>query len=101
MKKINESFQCISCKKTIPPAEKTCRNHCPFCFTSLHVDGEIPWDRSAECREKMFPISYMLKNGDYKILFKCSKCGKEHRNKKATDDDMLILDKIIKENKEL
>ncbi|MBR6908559.1 RNHCP domain-containing protein [bacterium] len=19
-------------------AEKTCRNHCPFCFTSLHVD---------------------------------------------------------------
>ncbi|MBR2158323.1 RNHCP domain-containing protein [bacterium] len=19
-------------------AEKTCRNHCPFCFTSMHVD---------------------------------------------------------------
>ncbi|MBQ2600698.1 RNHCP domain-containing protein [bacterium] len=38
MKKINESFTCINCKKEIPLAAKTCRNHCPYCFTSLHVD---------------------------------------------------------------
>ena len=42
MKKINEPFVCIQCGKTVPLAKKTCRNHCPFCFTSLHVDGEIP-----------------------------------------------------------
>ncbi|NCQ81548.1 RNHCP domain-containing protein [bacterium] len=24
------------------PAQKTCRNHCPHCFVSLHVDGDVP-----------------------------------------------------------
>ncbi|PID34858.1 MAG: hypothetical protein CR971_01070 [candidate division SR1 bacterium] len=98
MKKINESFVCIGCGKEIPPAKKTCRNHCPYCFTSLHVDGEIPGDRSAECKGKMFPVEYFLKNGERKILFKCSVCGKEHWNKKAEDDDMtMLLSKIKRE----
>ena len=48
MKKINESFICIGCKKEIPQAAKTCRNHCPYCFTSQHVDGLIPGDRAAQ-----------------------------------------------------
>ncbi|MBQ5945300.1 RNHCP domain-containing protein [bacterium] len=26
----------------MPLAAKTCRNHCPYCFASLHVDGDIP-----------------------------------------------------------
>ncbi|MBR7037477.1 RNHCP domain-containing protein [bacterium] len=42
MKKINESFRCVNCGQEIPLAPKTCRNHCPYCFTSLHVDGNIP-----------------------------------------------------------
>ncbi|MEI7918757.1 MAG: RNHCP domain-containing protein [bacterium] len=42
MKKINESFTCIHCGKQISQAAKTCRNHCPFCFVSRHVDGDIP-----------------------------------------------------------
>lgn len=42
MKKINETFACLGCKKIVPLAQKTCRNHCPFCFTSQHVDGAIP-----------------------------------------------------------
>ena len=29
-----------------------------------------------------------------KILFKCEKCGKLHRNKRAVDDD---IDKLINE----
>ncbi|MBP7062214.1 RNHCP domain-containing protein [Patescibacteria group bacterium] len=42
MKKINEAFICSNCKKQIAEAAKTCRNHCPHCFISVHVDGEVP-----------------------------------------------------------
>lgn len=96
MKKINESFVCINCWELIPIAEKTCRNHCPYCFASLHVDGEIPWDRSSECKWVMYPRTYELKKSDYKILFQCSKCGKQHRNKRASDDELTNLPELIK-----
>lgn len=98
MKKINETFTCISCWKQVPIAPKTCRNHCPYCFTSLHVDGDIPWDRSSECHGIMRPINYEIRNWTMKILFECEKCGKQHRNKRAEDDDIDALLKIIKEN---
>lgn len=49
MKKINEDFECVACGKIINKADKTCRNHCPYCFVSLHVDGEIPGDRASSC----------------------------------------------------
>ena len=63
MKKINESFICINCKKVISQASKTCRNHCPYCFVSLHVDGDIPGDRATACHGKMYPTAYEIKNG--------------------------------------
>ena len=96
MKKINESFICVNCGQEIPLASKTCRNHCPHCFASLHVDGDIPWDRSATCKWVMYPVEYQLKNSDYKILFVCSKCGKKHRNKRADDDEIIKLPELIK-----
>ena len=101
MKKINETFTCIWCGKPIPTANKTCRNHCPHCFTSRHVDGEVPWDRSSTCQAKMYPINYQLKNGDRKILFQCVACGKQHRNKRADDDEIGELPDYIKKYKEL
>ena len=99
MKKINESFVCIHCGEEIMQATKTCRNHCPKCFCSLHVDGDIPGDRAAWCGEKMFPIDYKLLNSDYKIFFQCSKCGKQHRNKRAVDDEIINLPQLIAEYK--
>ena len=96
MKKINESFICINCWREIPLASKTCRNHCPHCFVSLHVDGDVPWDRSSTCKWVMYPVEYQLKNSDYKILFVCSKCGKKHRNKRADDDEITKLPELIK-----
>lgn len=42
MKKINEAFVCLECGKKVPLADKTCRNHCPYCFVSQHVDADIP-----------------------------------------------------------
>lgn len=99
MKKINESFICTHCGEKVLQAAKTCRNHCPKCFCSLHVDGEIPGDRTAICGGKMFPIEYKLLNSDYKILFQCTKCGKQHWNKRAVDDKIINLPDLIKEYK--
>ncbi|NOZ45033.1 MAG: RNHCP domain-containing protein [bacterium] len=96
MKKINENFVCISCGKLVPLASKTCRNHCPYCFVSLHVDGDVPGDRTSSCHGLMKPVSYIRKHGDIKILFRCEKCGKEHWNKRAEDDDIEVLLSQIK-----
>ena len=96
MKKINETFVCINCKKKVSIASKTCRNHCPYCFTSLHVDWDIPGDRSNACHGKMFPIEYFIANWIMKILFECEKCHKKHRNKRAEDDEVIKLDEYIK-----
>lgn len=100
MKKINESFTCINCQRLIPPAAKTCRNHCPHCFTSLHVDGDIPGDRDTSCEWVMKPIQMKVANGQTKILFLCTKCKKEHRNKLAEDDDVGALIDIVQNAKE-
>ncbi len=100
MKKINESFICINCGQEISQAKKTCRNHCPHCFVSLHVDGDIPGDRATNCWGNMYPIAYEIKNWWMKILFECAQCGKKHRNKRADDDEVEHLDTFIKTYKE-
>jgi DNA-directed RNA polymerase subunit RPC12/RpoP len=99
MKKINEQFICTHCKQIVPEAQRTCRNHCPFCFVSLHVDSDIPGDRSAECGGEMYPTMYKISNGEMKILFVCAKCGKQHWNKRSVDDEVEHLDSLIKEYK--
>ena len=99
MKKINESFPCVNCGNIIPEAKKTCRNHCPYCFVSLHVDGDVPGDRASNCPGKMYPIAYEIKNGGMKILFECATCHKNHRNKRADDDEVIDLDMYIKKYK--
>lgn len=94
---INESFICVGCGKNIPPATKTCRNHCPYCFISLHVDWDIPWDRDTTCHGVMKPIELDFKmSGWSRILFQCIVCGKKHRNKLADDDELnnLIIQPI-------
>lgn len=97
MKTINETFPCLNCGKQVPKADRTCRNHCPFCFASCHVDGEVPGDRASLCQSPMYPTDYEMKNGEVRILFTCSKCGKQHRNKRATDDEIADLPGKIEE----
>lgn len=43
----------------------------------------------------MYPRAYEIRNGITKMLFQCSKCGKEHWNKVATDDNLMTLDEKI------
>lgn len=89
---INESFQCVGCQRQVPKADKTCRNHCPFCFISLHVDGDVPWDRDTDCHGIMKPIQLDFKmSGESKILFECTICHKQHWNKVAEDDNISML----------
>lgn len=95
MKKINESFTCISCWKQVPFASKTCRNHCPYCFVSLHVDWNIPWDRNTNCWWIMYPTCYEQRNWQIKILFQCIDCNKLHRNKSLDDDEIWNIDNFI------
>ena len=95
---INETFVCIWCGKQVPLATKTCRNHCPYCFTSLHVDWDVPGDRSTDCHGVMQPVEFIFKmSGGSKILFRCAMCGKEHWNKVAEDDQLenLVITKDI------
>jgi|GEM_PF-1001971 len=94
--KINEGFKCLKCGKTNPKAEKTCRNHCAECLYSVHVDKDIPGDRSSNCLGLMDPvkIDYNAKKG-FQITHMCIKCGKSAKNKSASDDNAETITKIM------
>ncbi len=82
----NENFTCEFCGKNIIPLKTGCRNHCPFCLASKHVDV-FPGDRQAHCHGKMEAYSYELdtKKG-LMLLFRCQKCHYTGRNKAADND---------------
>ena len=77
---IDEEFICHYCGKHVPALGYSCRNHCPYCLHSKHVDIN-PGDRQEEC------------HGDL-IVFRCKKCGAIRRNKAANDDDMDLIIKL-------
>ncbi|MFW7378857.1 MAG: RNHCP domain-containing protein [Oligoflexus sp.] len=90
--KLNDGFTCENCGQDIPRAEKTCRNHCPHCLHSKHVDIN-PGDRANPCQGLMRPIDY--ENHPKKglmIRFRCLSCGFEGRNIAICDDAMAADD---------
>ncbi len=89
---IDEEFQCENCGKKVPKLGYSCRNHCPYCLYSKHVDVN-PGDRMEKCHGLLKPVGLEIdsKKG-YVILFTCQKCGKHMKNKAAEDDNM---EKII------
>lgn len=99
MNKVNDWFKCINCWNNISPANRTCRNHCNYCFVSVHVDDKIPWDRWSECEGIMYPIHYFISNWLTKVTFKCIKCWKNIQNKLANDDYISKLDECIEQFK--
>lgn len=90
--KIDEEFICHNCGKKVPKLIYSCRNHCPYCLHSKHVDIN-PGDRAEDCGGDLVPVSVQIdgKKG-YSIIFECSKCCMLRKNKVAKDDNM---DKII------
>lgn len=85
---INESFVCEYCHRDVLPAETGCRNHCPHCLTSKHVDVN-PGDRANPCQGLLKASGYELdgKKGIV-LIFKCQKCGAVTRNKAMRDGVM-------------
>lgn len=84
----NDPFVCLFCGEHNPPAEKTCRDHCRACLSSLHVDV-LPGDRAASCQGRYIPVGVRPhpKKG-MEIAYICEGCGQHHTNKAAEDDDM-------------
>ena len=89
--KIDEEFICHNCGKKVEKLGYTCRNHCPECLHSKHVDIN-PGDRAEECQGVLKPVSVEIdsKKG-YVIKFKCEKCGAIRKNKAAEDDNMDLI----------
>ncbi|PWK14517.1 RNHCP domain-containing protein [Tumebacillus permanentifrigoris] len=84
---INESFQCEQCGIEVQPlAQGSCRNHCPACFYSKHLDIN-PGDRAANCGGLLEPIGIEdHKKKGYMIIHRCQTCGHTGKNKLALDD---------------
>lgn len=86
----DENFTCINCKKEVNKLNYTARDHCPFCLRSLHVDIN-PGDRQNNCKGILEPIGIEKYKDTYKIIYKCNKCNKLHKNIMARDDNMDLI----------
>ena len=87
---IDEEFICENCGYHVPKLGYSCRNHCPKCLHSKHVDIN-PGDREENCHGDLEPIGLEINKKGYVIVFKCKKCGMIRKNKAAEDDDMNLL----------
>lgn len=96
--KIDEEFVCENCGNEVKKLGYTCRDHCPKCLHSKHVDIN-PGDRAEECHGDLEPISVELnsKKG-YVILYRCQKCGAIKKNKAAEDDNIDLIIKLTAEH---
>ena len=96
---IDEEFVCENCGKKVKPLGYSCRNHCPYCLYSKHVDIN-PGDREENCHGLLKPIDIEIssKKG-YMIVFECIKCGAIRKNKMAEDDNMDLIYEIVKNKK--
>jgi len=91
---VNEGFICEHCGWEVEPIKYggSCRNHCPYCLWSKHVDTDAPGDRLSRCKGMMRPVAvFTRRTGEYVIVHRCEKCGFERFNRIAGDDD---FDKI-------
>lgn len=94
-KMIDENFICEVCGSNVEKLGYTARDHCPYCLSSKHVDIN-PGDRRADCGGVLVPIGIEnAKKGNYKIVYKCQKCGEIKRNIMAHDDNMDLVIKIM------
>ncbi len=92
----NEGFKCGNCRRFVEPAQKgICRNHCPYCLYSLHVDDQVPGDRASQCRSLMVPVSIENhKKKGTRILHMCKACAHRGFNRIAPDDDWELICKL-------
>ena len=92
----DENFICENCQENVNKLNYTARDHCPYCLYSKHVDI-MPGDRKNECQGLLKPITIEKFKDTYKIVYKCQKCNKIHKNIMAIDDDMNLIIELTKE----
>ncbi len=100
MKKFNmldEDFICENCGNKVSKLGYTARDHCPFCLYSKHVDIN-PGDRLNDCKGLLIPIEIEKFKDTFKIIYKCKKCKKVHKNIMAKDDNMNLIIEISKKD---
>lgn len=87
---VDESFICENCNNKVDKLGYTARDHCPTCLYSKHVDI-FPGDRMNTCLGLLKPIGIEKFKDTYKIIYKCQKCGENHKNIIASDDNMNLI----------
>lgn len=87
---LDEQFICEKCGFNVGKLVYSCRDHCPNCLYSKHVDKN-PGDRNNKCQGLLKPIGIEKYRDTFKIIYKCEKCNKEHKNIMAKDDNINIL----------
>ncbi len=93
----DEAFICENCHKEVKALNYTARDHCPFCLYSKHVDIN-PGDRANTCHGLLKPIGIEKFKDTYKIIYKCEKCNKLHKNITAKDDNMDLIIELSTNN---
>ena len=88
-----ENFVCEVCGTEVVGDGYT--DHCPNCLWGKHVDV-FPGDRESDCGGLMEPVGVEKKKGEWRILYRCQKCGYQHWNRTAPDDN---FEKIIQSSK--
>ncbi|MFA6250694.1 MAG: RNHCP domain-containing protein [Candidatus Shapirobacteria bacterium] len=80
-----ENFKCEVCGIKVVGDGYT--DHCPKCLWGKHVDEEIPGDRASDCGGLMEPIKTVLEKGEFRIFYKCRKCGHGFVVREGKDDN--------------
>ena len=83
----DDEFICENCHKKVEKLKYSSRDHCPYCLYSKHVDIN-PGDRLNNCQGLLEPIDIEKFKNSFKIIYKCQKCNKYHKNAIAKDDDI-------------
>lgn len=86
-RKLNNNFQCLNCGKEVPKSQTSCRNHCPYCLYSKHVDV-FPGDRANSCMGNLKPVGYNQEKKGIVIYFKCQSCNEICKNIAALEDQV-------------
>ncbi len=94
----DENFVCEVCGALVEKLSYTARDHCNKCLCSKHVDIN-PGDRSSSCKGVLVPIAIEKgKKDEFKIVYKCNKCGMIKRNVAAKDDNFDKMLEIMRQS---
>lgn len=89
-----ENFKCEKCGTDVQGNGYT--DHCPNCLWSKHVDVN-PGDRASDCGGQMQPVGVEIKEGEYKILYRCNRCRFVHNVKALPEDNFEEILKLSKQ----